>query len=114
MSPLQFLRIVRLERARQLIERGTSVGRAAEVAGFRSALHLRRAWLGSGAVRRGMRSQRVNSKMHGAVRHELASRLIDDSRKKCIQTRRESNSTLRTGIWTRKLSLERAFFRAQG
>jgi len=44
-SPLQFLRTVRLERARQLIERGTNVGRAAEVAGFRSALHLRRAWL---------------------------------------------------------------------
>jgi len=43
-SPLQFLRSVRLERARQLIERGTAVGRAAEVAGFRSGLHLRRAW----------------------------------------------------------------------
>jgi transcriptional regulator GlxA family with amidase domain len=44
-SPLQFLRSVRLERARQLIERGTGIGRAAEVAGFRSALHMRRAWL---------------------------------------------------------------------
>jgi transcriptional regulator GlxA family with amidase domain len=44
-SPLQFLRAVRLERARQLIERGTGVGRAAEVAGFRSALHMRRAWV---------------------------------------------------------------------
>jgi transcriptional regulator GlxA family with amidase domain len=44
-SPLQFLRAVRLERARQLIERGTGIGRAAEVAGFRSALHMRRAWL---------------------------------------------------------------------
>jgi len=44
-SPLQFLRTVRLERARQLIERGTGIGRAAEVAGFRSALHMRRAWL---------------------------------------------------------------------
>jgi transcriptional regulator GlxA family with amidase domain len=43
-SPLQFLRAVRLERARQLIERGTGIGRAAEVAGFRSALHMRRAW----------------------------------------------------------------------
>jgi transcriptional regulator GlxA family with amidase domain len=43
-SPLEFLRTVRLERARQLIERGTSVGRAAEIAGFRSGLHLRRAW----------------------------------------------------------------------
>ena len=44
-SPLQFLRTVRLERARQLIERGTGIGRAAEVAGFRSALHMRRAWV---------------------------------------------------------------------
>lgn len=44
-SPLQFLRAVRLERARQLIERGTGIGRAAEEAGFRSALHMRRAWL---------------------------------------------------------------------
>ena len=44
-SPLQFLRTVRLERAKQLIERGTGIGRAAEVAGFRSALHMRRAWL---------------------------------------------------------------------
>ena len=44
-SPLQFLRTVRLERARQLIERGTGIGRAAEEAGFRSALHMRRAWV---------------------------------------------------------------------
>jgi transcriptional regulator GlxA family with amidase domain len=44
-SPLQFLRTVRLERARQLIERGTRIGRAAEEAGFRSALHMRRAWV---------------------------------------------------------------------
>jgi len=44
-SPLQFLRTVRLERARQLIERGAGIGRAAEVAGFRSPLHMRRAWL---------------------------------------------------------------------
>jgi transcriptional regulator GlxA family with amidase domain len=44
-SPLEFLRAVRLERARQLIERGTGIGRAAEVAGFRSALHMRRAWV---------------------------------------------------------------------
>ena len=44
-SPLEFLRGVRLERARQLIERGTGIGRAAEVAGFRSALHMRRAWI---------------------------------------------------------------------
>jgi transcriptional regulator GlxA family with amidase domain len=44
-SPLEFLRALRLERARQLIERGTGIGRAAEVAGFRSPLHMRRAWL---------------------------------------------------------------------
>ncbi|HET7810637.1 MAG TPA: helix-turn-helix domain-containing protein [Steroidobacteraceae bacterium] len=44
-SPLQFLRTVRLERARQLIERGTGIGRAAQEAGFRSALHMRRAWM---------------------------------------------------------------------
>ena len=43
-SPLKFLRVIRLERARQLIERGTSVTQAAEIAGFRSDLHLRRAW----------------------------------------------------------------------
>jgi transcriptional regulator GlxA family with amidase domain len=43
-SPLKFLQVIRLERARQLIERGASVAHAAEVAGFRSDLHLRRAW----------------------------------------------------------------------
>jgi transcriptional regulator GlxA family with amidase domain len=43
-SPLKFLRVIRLERAQQLIERGSSVAHAAEVAGFRSDLHLRRAW----------------------------------------------------------------------
>jgi transcriptional regulator GlxA family with amidase domain len=43
-SPLKFLRVIRLERARQLIERGASVAHASEVAGFRSDLHLRRAW----------------------------------------------------------------------
>jgi transcriptional regulator GlxA family with amidase domain len=43
-SPLQFLRVRRLERARHLIERGASVAHAAQVSGFRSALHLRRAW----------------------------------------------------------------------
>jgi transcriptional regulator GlxA family with amidase domain len=44
-SPLQYLRSVRLERAKQLIERGTAIGTAAEEAGFRSPLHMRRAWL---------------------------------------------------------------------
>jgi transcriptional regulator GlxA family with amidase domain len=43
-SPLDYLRSIRLERARQSIEYGASVSRAAEVAGFRSALQLRRAW----------------------------------------------------------------------
>jgi transcriptional regulator GlxA family with amidase domain len=43
-SPLDYLRTIRLERARQCIEFGTSVTRAAEVAGFRSGLQLRRAW----------------------------------------------------------------------
>lgn len=43
-SPLQYLRSIRLERARQVLESGASVTRAAEVAGFRSALQFRRAW----------------------------------------------------------------------
>jgi transcriptional regulator GlxA family with amidase domain len=43
-SPLRFLQAIRLERARQSLEHGASVTRAAEVAGFRSGLHLRRAW----------------------------------------------------------------------
>lgn len=43
-SPLQYLQSIRLERARQALEHGTSVTRAAEVAGFRSDLQMRRAW----------------------------------------------------------------------
>ncbi|MGE5758818.1 MAG: GlxA family transcriptional regulator [Gemmatimonadota bacterium] len=43
-SPLHYLRLIRLERARLAIECGASVKRAADVAGFRSALQLRRAW----------------------------------------------------------------------
>jgi transcriptional regulator GlxA family with amidase domain len=43
-SPLAYLRSIRLERARQCLEFGTTVTRAAEVAGFRSGLQLRRAW----------------------------------------------------------------------
>ena len=43
-SPLHFLQAIRLERAHQSLEHGASVTRAAEVAGFRSGLHLRRAW----------------------------------------------------------------------
>jgi len=44
MSPLQYLQAIRLERARQALERGTSVTQAAEMAGFRSGLQMRRAW----------------------------------------------------------------------
>lgn len=43
-SPLNYLQAIRLERARQSLEHGASVTHAAEVAGFRSGLHLRRAW----------------------------------------------------------------------
>jgi len=43
-SPLDYLRSIRLERARQCLEFGMSVTRAAEIAGFRSGLQLRRAW----------------------------------------------------------------------
>ncbi|WP_395683207.1 GlxA family transcriptional regulator [Dokdonella sp.] len=43
-SPLHYLQAMRLERARQSLEHGASVTIAAEVAGFRSGLHLRRAW----------------------------------------------------------------------
>ncbi len=43
-SPLQFLEAIRLERARQSLEHGASVTSAAEAAGFRSGLRLRRAW----------------------------------------------------------------------
>jgi transcriptional regulator GlxA family with amidase domain len=43
-SPLHYVRLIRLERARQSLERGASVTHAAEAAGFRSGLQLRRAW----------------------------------------------------------------------
>lgn len=43
-SPLHYLRLIRLERARQSLERGASVTQAAEMAGFRSDVQLRRAW----------------------------------------------------------------------
>jgi transcriptional regulator GlxA family with amidase domain len=43
-SPLHYLQSIRLERARQSLERGASVTHAAELAGFRSGLQLRRAW----------------------------------------------------------------------
>jgi transcriptional regulator GlxA family with amidase domain len=43
-SPLHYLERIRLERARQALQRGASVTRAAEAAGFSSDLQLRRAW----------------------------------------------------------------------
>ena len=43
-SPLRYLQAIRLERARQALEYGASVSRAAEFGGFRSALQMRRAW----------------------------------------------------------------------
>lgn len=43
-SPLNYLRSIRLERAKQCLERGASVARAADMAGFRSDLQFRRAW----------------------------------------------------------------------
>jgi transcriptional regulator GlxA family with amidase domain len=43
-SPLNYLRAIRLVHARQSLEHGASVTRAAEVAGFNSGLQLRRAW----------------------------------------------------------------------
>lgn len=44
LSPLHYLQAIRLERARQSLLRGATVGRAAEDAGFSSDLQLRRAW----------------------------------------------------------------------
>jgi transcriptional regulator GlxA family with amidase domain len=43
-SPLRYLQAIRLERARRALEHGASVTRAAELAGFRSDLQMRRAW----------------------------------------------------------------------
>ena len=43
-SPLHYLERIRLEHARQSLQRGASVTRAAEAAGFSSDLQLRRAW----------------------------------------------------------------------
>ena len=43
-SPLHYLRLIRLERARQSLEYGATVTSAAAAAGFRSDLQLRRAW----------------------------------------------------------------------
>jgi transcriptional regulator GlxA family with amidase domain len=43
-SPMVYVEKIRLERARQALQRGASVTQAAEVAGFSSDLQLRRAW----------------------------------------------------------------------
>src|SRR5215831_1710838 len=43
-SPLQYLQAIRLERARQALEYGANVTQAAELAGFRSGVQMRRAW----------------------------------------------------------------------
>jgi transcriptional regulator GlxA family with amidase domain len=43
-SPLHCLETIRLERARKSLERGATVTRAADAAGFQSGLQLRRAW----------------------------------------------------------------------
>jgi transcriptional regulator GlxA family with amidase domain len=43
-SPTNYVRAIRLERARQALQRGDSVTRAAQDAGFNSDLQLRRAW----------------------------------------------------------------------
>jgi len=43
-SPLQYLQAIRLERARQALANGANVTQAAEFAGFRSDLQMRRAW----------------------------------------------------------------------
>lgn len=43
-SPLHYLEKIRLEHARQALQHGASVTRAAEAAGFSSDLQLRRAW----------------------------------------------------------------------
>ena len=43
-SPLRYLRSIRLERARQSLACGETVSRAAQQAGFHSDLQLRRAW----------------------------------------------------------------------
>ena len=43
-SPLDYVRAIRLERARQALQRGDGVTLAAHAAGFNSDLQLRRAW----------------------------------------------------------------------
>jgi transcriptional regulator GlxA family with amidase domain len=56
-TPLELLESIRLERARKSLERGETVTRAADDAGFSSGLQLRRAWkrLWGGSPRDAMR-----------------------------------------------------------
>jgi transcriptional regulator GlxA family with amidase domain len=72
LSPLHYLQAIRLERARQSLEHGASVTNAAEVAGFRSGLHLRRAWgrQWGGSPRDAVRAEaptRLASRAHSTV-----------------------------------------------
>jgi transcriptional regulator GlxA family with amidase domain len=81
-SPLQYLRAIRLERARQLLERGASVTHAAEAAGFRSGLQLRRAW-GShwgGAPRDVMRAAGIDEPSGNWGRSNMVKTAIDSRR----------------------------------
>jgi transcriptional regulator GlxA family with amidase domain len=66
-SPLDYLRLIRLEKARQSLEFGASVTRAAEVAGFRSGLQLRRAWSSQwgGSPRDAVRAAGVANRLRG-------------------------------------------------
>ena len=57
-SPLHYLRLIRLERARQSLERGASVTRAAEVAGFGRACSCAGPGVANGAGPRAMRRGR--------------------------------------------------------
>jgi transcriptional regulator GlxA family with amidase domain len=78
-SPLQYLRAIRLERARQLLERGASVTYAAEAAGFRSGLQLRRAWSSrwGGVPRDVTREARVDDQPEGGKRSNEQKTAID-------------------------------------
>jgi transcriptional regulator GlxA family with amidase domain len=66
----QYLEVIRLERARQALEHGTSVTRAAELAGFRSGVQMRRAW----SRQRGGSPRDVLQADRRRPRHPLASR----------------------------------------
>ena len=78
-SPLHYLRMIRLERARQSLEFGATVTRAAEVAGFRSGLQLRRAWRSHwGGSPRDVTRQAVASvrRMTGTAMHASSLRAL--------------------------------------